>query len=307
MAREIIWNGFRNAPWRRLALVDLPVFRSVLGGYALARAVFVQSFSLSARMTWWLDQVGVLDFGRRPLETLIRLALPTYGTRYSTATLAVAGTLLLVMSLWSVARLRRSGIAPRLWLFGLVWVIVSLAPVGFNPVAPAAGRYLYLTSIGLGMMAGALVLMSIAALLPLLRRPRLGTVWRWSGETEKLTKVDAGGSAAPGKIRSRIFSSPGEPSITRYRAVSGARHRLVLVTRMKSRAYPLAASSETRGWSEARPPRQILQSTNHLYGGPAFCWIEARTRDGQLHSVSRLHEIRSGLESGLGQKDGEGV
>ncbi len=130
------------------------------------------------------------------------------------------------------------------------------------------------------------------ALLPLLERPQTDEVWRWSQTSRKLVRARRPTGEAPLRIATSELEASPEGMRLRFRALRGARHRLVLVTRGGSGFYPADDHAAAGGWRDARLPELFLRWMSQLYGGRAYAWIEARQPDGRLAAVSRLHTIR---------------
>lgn len=45
----------------------------------------------------------------------------------------------------------------RLWLMAILWIVLAQLPFGVTEVTPSTGRYWYLASAGLGLLAAAVV------------------------------------------------------------------------------------------------------------------------------------------------------
>lgn len=129
------------------------------------------------------------------------------------------------------------------------------------------------------------------ALLPLLERPELGAVWRWSDDSQTLARVRLPERVDLPRIESLGTAVSPEGRRLRFRALRGAQHRLVLVTRGGSGLHPAGDWTASADWAEALLPELFLQWMNQLYGGGAYAWIEARQPDGRLAALSRLQVL----------------
>ena len=87
---------------------------------------------------------------------LLDLALPGLSAVSSSGLVVVLLGLAAVLTAVALHRRGALGDAPRWWLLGVAWVVVTQAPFAFPRIVPGNGRYVYLTSIGLAWLLLAL-------------------------------------------------------------------------------------------------------------------------------------------------------
>lgn len=178
LGRDLLLGNRRQQPMRRGMFERHLTLGLVLALYLLARRAALGTLGLDMWSSHWLRGFEAMGLIRRSIENTVRLVVPSFGYETTGPVLLAAGTLLLVISLWSIAGLRQSRRSAGLWLFGLSWVIVSLVPLGSSSLLPATGRYCYLTSIGLGvtLVAAALILVEVLDAAGLRLRPVVARV-----------------------------------------------------------------------------------------------------------------------------------
>ncbi len=96
-----------------------------------------------------------LAVGRDVLRGLAHLVVPAYTLAQTEPLGAGVAVVLLLGCLWSLVAKgggRHAPGGPYVWIFGVVWILVTWAPFSFIEVVPGNGRYWYLTSIGLGLL-----------------------------------------------------------------------------------------------------------------------------------------------------------
>lgn len=109
-------------------------------------------------------------------------------------------------------------------------------------------------------------------------------VVRWDDGRGELVPVATSAGARPRPVEIRRETRDGRP-LLRFRALEGARHRLVLLTRINPVVLPAATGGE---WSTAPLPWEVLRAAAELTPGPAYGWLEAVERGGNVVGTSGL-------------------
>ena len=175
-ARELLTTGARGQSviLRLRSLRPIAPFLVVLAGYFLVRQAALGEMVggyVGFRQRFLAGEL--IELGRDVLTSLVYLIYPVYTYEVpGTAVFAVA-LLLLAASLWS---LRRNGATASFWFLGLVYILASQAPFAFTRVIPGNGRYWYLTSIGLALLAVALARCLASGVRALAPRPSRGSI-----------------------------------------------------------------------------------------------------------------------------------
>ncbi len=160
-ARELLAAWDREVPtrWRELVrrlLPTTPFFALFVLYFVVRRTALGQMVAGYEGFRERLLSEELVKLAHSVLSGIARLIYPEYGHEISTTMLWGVGLALTGGSIWAVWRsrtLRKTNVDRRLWILGWLWILASQAPFAFALVVPGNGRYWYLTSIGLGLVA----------------------------------------------------------------------------------------------------------------------------------------------------------
>lgn len=136
----------------------------------LALYLMLRATALGSLIGGYPDLAGALAGGRlgelasRFASDLSRLVLPTWGAYHPAWLGGLIDAGLVAGSVAALARRQRPW--ARLWGLGLVWTYLAQLPFGTATIVPANGRYAYLATAGVGLLAAAAVMALFIARAP---------------------------------------------------------------------------------------------------------------------------------------------